>query len=134
MRGENFAGEGFDGYGLGVGSLAATVAFLFCGLVERLRLNHLKVAKAAGDGGDVGLVHNMALAAQRFAHLAAEIDAVDELHLAFALGGLFVRQHPHISGNAGVKYYTRPRGNRPSHAQAGKQRSRQPFQVGGFFI
>ena len=44
----------------------------------------------------------MALAAQRFAHLAAEVDAVDELHLAFALGGLFVREHPHIGCNARV--------------------------------
>jgi hypothetical protein len=110
VRGKNFAGEGFDGFELGVGGLAATVAFWLCGLVQRLRIDHLKVAKAAGDGGYVTIVHHMALAAQRFAHLAAEVDAVDELHLAFALGGLFVRQHPHIGGNASILvFHGRPK-------------------------
>lgn len=45
-----------------------------------------KVAKVAGDGGDLVIAQYIALGAKGFTHLAAKAGAVDQLHLALTLG------------------------------------------------
>ena len=102
MAAEDFAGEGLGHLGFRVGGLATATAFL-CGLfVQRVGIDGGKAAEGANDGSDILLSHFIALGAEGFTHFAAQVHAINQLHLAFAFNGFFVRQHPHIGGDAGV--------------------------------
>ena len=56
----------------------------------------------AGDLRDLFRVDFVALVAEALAHLAVEIDRIDELHFAFALALLAVGHDPDIGADAGV--------------------------------
>ena len=102
MRFENFGGEGFGRFGLRIGRLTTAVAFSLSRFIQLTCVDDFKVAKALRDGADIVIAHLIALATQGFAHLAAEVAAVDQLYQAFAFGGFFVRQDPDVGGDAGV--------------------------------
>ena len=102
VGGENFGGEGFFGLGGGVGGFASAGALGLGGGVERLRGDGGEVAEGAGDRLDVVVAHLVAFRAEGFAHLAVKVDAVDELHAALAVGGLFVGEDPDVGRDAGV--------------------------------
>lgn len=69
---------------------------------SRSRVDGLEVAEGAGDGFGVRVAELTALGAKGFAHGLPEVDAVDELDAARAVGGLFVGEHPDVGGDARV--------------------------------
>ncbi len=99
---ENLAGKGFRGFSFWISGWTATAASHLGGFIQINACNFFKSTKAANDGGDIGLAHFIAFAAEGFAHFAVQIDAIDQLHFAFAFVALFIRQYPHVSGDTGV--------------------------------
>ena len=99
---KDFGGEGFGRFGLRIGRLTTAVAFNLRRFIQFTGVDDFKVTKALRDGADIVFAHLIALATQGFAHLAAEVAAVNELYQAFTLRCFFVRQDPDVGGDAGV--------------------------------
>ncbi len=88
MGRENLAAEGLGPLSLAVFQLSTAFALLYRSLVELPGVDVFYQAESPGDDGDIALIHDVALGAERFPHPAAEVDPVGRLHLATAFGGL----------------------------------------------